>query len=189
VLKQVAISYGRRQPDIDLQVHGDREKQTNLIVLYTENCITNSVNDIDNNRLPKSCETSIYELGGYTPTISSGRFNHADFVHPDPISTNSFNHVFDEEISFEDKPTHGKQRRLIERVKTIYRKNNLEGLLPLGDLDSLALPGESYKLAFTSGLLLKVYQRQQEGNRTDNLLPDPGSILGGRGCRRRGIFA
>ena len=54
------------------------------------------------------------------------------------------------------------QKRLIEHVRTRYRKNDLTDLLPLGALESLALPGESYKLAFTPGLLTQVY-----GNRVD----------------------
>jgi len=37
----------------------------------------------------------------------------------------------------------------------LYRKDDLTGLLPLGQLASLGLPGESYKLAFTPGLLSK----------------------------------
>jgi len=42
--------------------------------------------------------------------------------------------------------------RLIEHVRTRYRKNDLTNLLPLGDAESLALPGESYKLAYTPEL-------------------------------------
>ena len=56
-------------------------------------------------------------------------------------------------------PTTDRQRRLIEHVRTLYRSNDLTALLPLGELESLALPGESYKLAFTPGLLTQVYRR------------------------------
>ena len=55
-------------------------------------------------------------------------------------------------------------RRLIEQVRTLYRPNDLGAaqndpltLLPLRAVESLALPGESYKLAFTPGLLDQVY--------------------------------
>lgn len=54
--------------------------------------------------------------------------------------------------------------RLIEHVRTLYRPNDLGSskndalaLLPLGVVESLALPGESYKLAFTPGLIKEVY--------------------------------
>ena len=46
-------------------------------------------------------------------------------------------------------------------------------LLPLGKLESLALPGSSYKLAFTPGLISQVYQRGQTA-----LLPNPANVLG-----------
>lgn len=54
--------------------------------------------------------------------------------------------------------------RLIEHVRTLYRPSDLgasagnaRALLPLGMVESLALPGESYKLAFTAELLREVY--------------------------------
>ncbi len=39
------------------------------------------------------------------------------------------------------------------------------------------MPGESYKLAFTPGLLSAVYQRPHAGQATENLLPNPGAVL------------
>lgn len=47
--------------------------------------------------------------------------------------------------------------RLIEHVRTYYRTDNLNGQLALREVQSRALPHESYKLAFTSGLLDVVY--------------------------------
>ncbi len=46
-------------------------------------------------------------------------------------------------------------------------------LLPLGKLESLALPGSQYKLVFTPGLIPQVYQRGGSA-----LLPAPASVLG-----------
>ena len=42
--------------------------------------------------------------------------------------------------------------RLIEHVRTLYRRDDLTGPLALGQVESLALPFESYKLAFTPEL-------------------------------------
>src|SRR5207244_2823367 len=56
------------------------------------------------------------------------------------------------------------QKRPIEHVRMLYRKNDLSGLLPPGGLESTALPGESYKLALTPGLL-DVFQAK--ASRTD----------------------
>jgi hypothetical protein len=55
--------------------------------------------------------------------------------------------------------------------------------LPLGELDPLGLPGESYKLALTPGLLTSVFQR-----RGKSLVPDPADVLGGRGGNRGGYL-
>ena len=45
------------------------------------------------------------------------------------------------------------QKRLIEYVRSTYYRNNLTGALPLHQLESLALPFESYQLAYTPELL------------------------------------
>ena len=71
-------------------------------------------------------------------------------------------------------------RRLLERMRTYYRPDDMgavagdpRALLALGKLESLALPGSSYKLAFTPGLISQVYQRGGAA-----LLPIPASVLG-----------
>jgi hypothetical protein len=57
--------------------------------------------------------------------------------------------------------------RLIERVRTLYYKDDLSTPLLLGRADSLGLPYETYKLAFTPALLTYIYKRD-----TEDLLPD-----------------
>jgi RHS repeat-associated protein len=78
--------------------------------------------------------------------------------------------------------------RLIEHVRTLYRRDDLTGLLPLGELHPLALLGQSYKLALTPGLLAQVYRRPPSVVAPANsplpevLLPnDVASLLGGTG--------
>ncbi len=172
VLKAAAVGYGRRLPDTSLS-DADQDKQTKILISYSENRVTNSIDDVivapDDYRTPLPCETRTFELTGYTPTGETGRFQSADFVQ---IAGSGLTHVFDTEIDYEDLPTSGKQRRLIEHVRILYRKNDLTDLLPLGAVESLALPGESYKLAFTASLLA-IYQRPHEGQPPENLLPDP----------------
>ena len=65
-------------------------------------------------------------------------------------------------------------RRLVEQVRTLYRSDDLTRLLEPGELESLALPGESYQLAFTPDLLDSIYRRGGE-----NLLPDRADLLSG----------
>jgi RHS repeat-associated protein len=178
VLKEASIGYGRRQQNMDLSME-DRAKQTRTLITYTGNRVTNAIQTADDYRTPLLCQTSTYELTGYTPTGAAGRFQMSDFVQPDASDPSGLTliHIFDSEIDYEDTPTGGKQRRLIEEVRTLYRENDLTGLLPLGTLESLALVGETYKLAFTPGLLAQVYMRPRSGQPPEDLLPDPTTVL------------
>ena len=182
-LKSVVVSYGRRQADLQLPLQADRDKQSQTLVTYTENRYTNVVDDY---RTPLLCETQTYELTGYTPTGVAGQFQESDFVH---LSSGAVDHIFDSELAYEESPTTDRQRRLIEHVRTFYRPDDLGvsrndplALLPLGTVESLALPGETYKLAFTPGLVDQVFARDGE-----HLLPaNPGDLLGSGGADRCG---
>jgi hypothetical protein len=80
--------------------------------------------------------------------------------------------------------------RLIEHLRVLYRPDDLgqsrnrnsDALLPIGIFESLALPGESFKLAFTPGLLADVY-----GRGAMSFIPTPpGSLLGAIGPDKGG---
>jgi RHS repeat-associated protein len=192
VLKEAAVGYGRRQPDTSLPLQDDRGRQAGTRVTWTENRVTNAVDDVgaepDAYRTPLPCEASTYELTGYAPTGPAGRFQSADLVQ---AAGSGLAHVFDAEIDYADSPTGGRERRLIEQVRTLYRpddcgaaQNDPLALLPLGTLQRLALPGDSYRLAFTPGVLGQVFERNGQA-----LLPNPASVLGGPGADRGGYLA
>ena len=82
-----------------------------------------------------------------------------------------------------------RQKRLIEHVRTLYRKDDLTALLPLGEVEPLALPGESYKLALTPGLLAHVFKRRRAGQPDEDLLPNPAPLLEGKGDDQGGYVA
>lgn len=192
VLKEAAIGYGRRQPDPALPLSADQERQTDRLVTYTERRFTNAIDTAGDYRASLPCETRSYELTGYAPTGAAGRFTPADFVQP---GAHGLEHRFDSEPAYEELPTSGRQRRLIEHERALYRPDDLGSaqadslaLLPLGTLEPLALAGESYKLAFTPGLPAQVYQRPREGRPPENLLPDPGALLGGQAADQGGYI-
>jgi hypothetical protein len=152
-LKSIAIGYGRRQPDPALPTQADRDKQTRTLITYTENSYTNSIDDPifdpDNYRIPLPSETRTYELTGFKPADNAKRFSLGEWVEDDFARLKQ-----SVEIKYEETADPSReQKRLIEHVRTRYRKNDLTALLPLGTIESLALPGESYKLAFTPGCL------------------------------------
>lgn len=70
-----------------------------------------------------------------------------------------------------DSPDDAPGKRLIEQVETQYRSNTLDTALPLGKLESLALPWESYQLAFTPARLRALYgERLPEASWTEILV-------------------
>lgn len=151
-LKSVAISYPRRTPAYP--------EQGKTLITYTENQVTNKPNKVAWYRIGVPIETRTYELTGYVKT--GNRFQIADFVRPDPTNPKVYLLRLDSEVNYENQPTSGRQRRVIEWVRSRYRPNNQANttdptLLPLGEVESLALPGESSKLAFTPGLLTQIY--------------------------------
>jgi hypothetical protein len=162
VLQSAAVGYGRRHDDPDPSLTTvDRAKQKRTLATYTENQFTNPVLLDDDYRAPLPCESGTFELLNVAPTSNK------------PVVTNLFRFVEllsqieaasdgEHDLPYEDIQCSGVQaghpyRRLIEHLRTLYRQNDLSGPLPLGQLESLALPFESYKLAFTPGLITQVF--------------------------------
>lgn len=136
VLRSAAIGYQRRVPAFDAQ------KQT--LATLTESQFTNAILQDDAYRTPLPAGTKTYELTA--PAVAGA--TPLDFATVDSVATVAA------EIAYETQPTSGQtQKRLIARLRTVYRKNDLSGFSPSGTVESMALPGESYKLALTPGLL------------------------------------
>jgi hypothetical protein len=204
VLKSAAIGYGRRMDAPDrVLLPRDHEKQRLIHITCTENEFTNAIlneADVYRTRLPAQSHT--YELrkaqqeksgNGLTKLYRFedilGHINQmGDGAHDidyDDIGFAKAKQSVVNDASESDKYF----RRLIEQVRTLYRPNDLgaaqndpQSLLPLKTIESKALPGESYELAFTSGLLDQVYVRGGQ-----RLLPaNPANVLTGGGADRGG---
>ena len=205
VLKEASVAYGRRPtvrsidaqgvvvevPNpglVGLNVH-DVAKQTTSLLTYAENGVTNAIDSADGFRNPQPCEALTFELTGYTPTGPAGRFHASDFVERDPNSVGRFRNRFADQVAYEDAPTTNACRRPIECLRTLYRRDDLTALLPMGELESLGLPGERYQLAFTRGLLAQVFKRPRPGQTPEDLLPDPAAVLGGESGDRGGYVS
>jgi RHS repeat-associated protein len=176
-LKSMAIGYGRRRPDPALPTQADRDTQTRTLITYTENSYThgidNSLLDPNNYRTPLPNETRTYELTGFKPEGNAMRFSFDEWVKNDFARIRAALEINHEETG----DLIHEQKRPIEHVRTRYRKNDLTDVLPLGALESLALPAESYRLAFTPGLLMQVY-----GTRvTDSMLANDGGYVHSEG--------
>jgi RHS repeat-associated protein len=155
VLKSATIGYGRWQPDARLSP-ADQARQAQLLVTYTENRVTkahdtgaDAIDERDAYRAPVPCETRTYELTGLSLPAGRDRFAFQEVLDAGVAAT---------ALAYEQHPTGAQpQKRLIEHVRTYFRRNDFGGPLPLGELQSFALPFDSFKLAFTPGLVAKVY--------------------------------
>jgi RHS repeat-associated protein len=189
VLKAAAIGYGRRQADPLLPTDADRDKQLLHHITLTENTFTKAIIDqAAHYRTPMLAESRTYELRKAEQEKSTGGMTtlyRFDDLHNYATQAGGGNYdVNFEDIAFaraqaqvalaQDSEEQNKYfRRLIEHVRTVYRSNDLSRLLPLGDLEPLALPGEVYRLAFTSGLLAEVYGTRS----SDAMIQDEGGYV------------
>jgi RHS repeat-associated protein len=178
VLRSLAIGYGRRAPDTNLAM-ADQHKQSTVLITYTEGAYTNAVVDeFDVYRAPLPSDTRTYELTGFA---AATRFTFDAWAAGNFAPLNAT-----PEIPYEQAANGTQQKRLIRRVCTRYRSDNLAAILPQGAVESSAIAGEGYKLAFTPGLLDDVYRRTIGAGAEKILLPNPEQVLSGPGGDRGG---
>ena len=182
VLQTVAIAYGRRHNDPGpLLTEGDRKKQLRLLLTCTENEYTNPIQQDDAYRPPLLCETRVYELINVTPAANmpqvTNLFRFEGVLSQVQAASDGQHDLLYEDIEATGAQTNAPYRRLLEQTRSLYRRDDLNGVLRLGQAQTMALPFESYKLALTLGLLTNVYQRQSSGG-MEVLLPDQVSVLG-----------
>ncbi|HKP11146.1 MAG TPA: toxin TcdB middle/C-terminal domain-containing protein [Blastocatellia bacterium] len=165
VLKEAVVAYGRREnvvvvngqgdvenipnPLLELLSPPDRAKQTAALITYTENEVTNQVAEDDAHRTPMPAETRAYELTGLILAPGRARFTLGEMSSAGTSAA---------PIPYEQAPLPGvPQKRLIEHSRTLYRRDDLTGPLTLFQLQSMALPFQSYRLAFTPEMLGGIY--------------------------------
>jgi len=158
VLECASVVYPRRVIDSSLPLE-TRQEQSRTVIIYTQNRYTNDViNDSEvslpyetkNYRLRLPCESKTFELNEIAKVASF--YSIADF---DDVLTHA------KEVAYHDLKTAAvpgqAQQRLIEHTRTNYYDNNLKDPLPLGYLHFLAIPYQSYQLAYTPELLSDIY--------------------------------
>jgi len=198
VLKESAISYGRRKdaPE-EVFLPADHEKQRLVHMTCTENAFTHAIVDqADVYRAPLPAESCTYELRkAQQETCASGAtvlYRVDEIVSFFTQAADGSHDIDYEDLHFdkakwaaENDGDEGQNyfRRLIEHVRTLYRKDDLTALLPLAMVESMALPGESYKLAFSPGLLEHIFMNKQGG------LPGDASFLVGKGGAQGGYIS
>ena len=179
VLKSAAIGYGRRFSDPSpLLTDADREKQSRILLTLTENDFTNAVAEADAWRTPMSAEERLFELLNVRPAAEllgiTNLFRFGELA--DKVAAAG---AGAHDLPFADWQGSGAvgnapYRRLLKKSRSVYRSDDLHRLLPLGRLEALALPGQSYTLTLTRDLLTEVYRRREP---PEALLPDRDAVL------------
>lgn len=171
VVTSAAVAYGRRQPETTLSSR-DQDEQAAQHITGTQADYTNAIDTIGTYRTPLSSESRTFELAGVQGGGAAPRLAFAEVYEAMQAA---------EPIDYEQPFTPDRvQKRLIEHVRTRYRPDDLGAaagdplaLLEPGTLEPLALPGESYRLAFTSGLVA-----QRFGDKvSDPMLENDGNYL------------
>ena len=140
VLRSVTAGYGRRQADLSL-AQADRDVQGRTLLNCSEHDFTNPVETPDAHRTPMPSQMSTFEMTGLELAPDQLRFS---FLQLQQATTEAA------EIAYHLQPDPELlQKRLLERTRTLYRQDDLSGPLPLGQIQSLALPYDAYRLAFT----------------------------------------
>jgi RHS repeat-associated protein len=181
VLESASVSYGRRYADSGL-IAADQAKQNALACTYTTKTYTKPILGDDAYRAPMAAETITYELIQVQPDSSqsgiTNLFRFDELSSKARAAADGHHDIPYETVHPQGLNAGEAYRRLISRTRTLYRPDDMgtaagdaKALLPLGVLEPLALPGDTYRLAFTPGLIAKVYQRGGA------LLPTPASVF------------
>lgn len=139
VTQSATGSYPRR-------VGGEPEQQR-LWVTHTARSFANRPHEADSYRVGVPLETTTSEITGLLAP-AEGVFT-ADFLKAKA--------AFATPIAYEAQHTEGvEERRVVEHARNRYYSDSLIPL-PFGQVESRALPFESYRQAFTPGLLMQEY--------------------------------
>jgi RHS repeat-associated protein len=157
IVKSASIAHGRRYPDERLEDE-DRAVQSKILATATENSYTNPVLEGPGYRTPELARSRGFELIRLKAARDGARIMRFDEIAHDLAQASDGQHdLAPDDVTGERATGPGVYRRLIQETRIRFRSDDLEQLLPLGALETLALPGESYSLALTPELVSKAY--------------------------------
>lgn len=145
VLEAASIAYGRTKPDAGLPTDADREAQSLHYITYSVNDVTAPVVTAQAYRLPVGYQSRTYELKVLLPAAYY-------------FTAGSLRQLFENAV---EKPFGGvlapAEKMKLTHTRTYFLKDDLSGLLPLGEVAPLMLPGQSYQLVFTPPLVKTLF--------------------------------
>ncbi len=144
VTRSATIAYGRRAADPGLPAAAQAE-QAMLRATCTDSTFTDAVDGVDDHRLPALHMSVTYDVTGMA----------------EPLTLESLSAALDAApiLAYEDEPPAGPARRPVEMERVRYLRDDLTGPADWGRLPARALVHESYRQAFTPGLLQRAFPR------------------------------
>lgn len=143
LLLSCALAYPRRGP-----VSPDRTEQARLWAAIQERTVINHAAELDWYRIGVVSEETSSELTGFV-------------IAPNAIATAASVRAAiaaSTEIPYEATADGvSLQRRFTARTRSLFYRDDLSGPLALGVIESLTLPYETYRLAFTPGLVTSAF--------------------------------
>lgn len=137
VLRSAALAYPRHKPRAP--------EQGRLLATLSDFRFANRAEEVDWYRIGVAITSATSELTG----LPADRLITRDALR---------RHIAQaREIAFEDTPSSALERRVIARSRSVYYRDDLSGPLPPGEIESRALPFQSYHHAFTAGLVARIY--------------------------------
>ncbi|HEV7230875.1 MAG TPA: SpvB/TcaC N-terminal domain-containing protein, partial [Bacteroidia bacterium] len=150
VIDAASVIYGRKKPDPKLPLASDRAKQTAQYITWSHNNYTAPIDTDICFRLPVSCEAETWELNAPLPATNY-------------FTCDELKQIFNAaSVKLYEQTTGLNEKRKIEHARTLFLRNDLNGPMPLGQLDTRGLPCENYLLAFTPTLLQSLYGGKQD---------------------------
>ncbi len=151
VLAAAAVAYGRRRGD-DALIDAERAAQSRTLATYTENEVTNAIDEDDARRTPIVCGSRSYEL---------------------PLGELRLDDARESRRRIGELASRRDELRLFAGTRTLFRRDDLAGPLPFGQVESLALQFEQYRLVLSDETVAEVY-----GDRVDEtVLTDEGGYV------------
>jgi RHS repeat-associated protein len=167
VLRSASIGYPRRpgypapEPALPAAIQGMLAyDQGRLHILTTRNQYTNDIDTVDAHRKPMPSATIAAELTGRPPAGDRLAFDEFDALWKsvwDGTHDIPYESVPASDVDGSGSPAAAPTRRIVKQALTLYRSDDLTQLLAPGEVQSRALPGESYKAALTPGLLTNIF--------------------------------
>ncbi len=158
-VRSLSVSYARRVPA--------EPEQDKTRITYKELDVTHKDAEADWYRLSLPVETRNHEITGLSPKGAVFALEEALSAGLEGLPT----------LPFEAVPGTGPAKRLVDRSRTLYLKDDLSGPLSLGDVESLALPYKTYVMAFTPNAVSRVYAGRRSAAALQALLQDQARYL------------